>query len=125
MASSPNLLNYSGNLVISAPNRSSVVPYLTGGVGGLTLFERRNLVVDDTETFLTGNVGGGHRLACRPLGPSRRLPLHRRAIQRRCAGLLRPRRALRASRLRGRVCLNVGRVSQSKFEREGIGVAKC
>lgn len=56
---SPNLLNYSGNLVISAPNRSSVVPYLTGGVGGLTMFERRAVTVDDAETFLTGNVGGG------------------------------------------------------------------
>ena len=56
---SPNLLNYSGNLVISAPNRSSVVPYLTGGVGGLTMFERRPLIVGDAETFLTGNVGGG------------------------------------------------------------------
>jgi len=56
---SPDLLNYSGNLVISAPNRSSVVPYLTGGVGGLTLFERRELVVNDGATFLTGNVGGG------------------------------------------------------------------
>jgi len=56
---SPNLLNYSGNLVISAPNRSSVVPYITGGVGGLTMFERRPLIVNDPETFLTGNVGGG------------------------------------------------------------------
>src|ERR1043166_1428979 len=28
---SPDLLNYSGNLVVSAPNRSSVVPYVTGG----------------------------------------------------------------------------------------------
>ena len=35
------------------------MPYVTGGVGGLTLFERRALVVDDAETFLTGNVGGG------------------------------------------------------------------
>ena len=35
----PTLLNYSGNLVVSAPNRSSVVPYVTGGVGGLTLFD--------------------------------------------------------------------------------------
>ncbi len=26
----PNLLNYSGNLVLSAANRSSVVPYVTG-----------------------------------------------------------------------------------------------
>jgi hypothetical protein len=56
---SPHLLNYSGNLVVSAPTGSSVVPYVAGGVGGLTLFERRALVVDDTETFLTGNVGGG------------------------------------------------------------------
>ena len=55
----PNLLNYSGNLVVSVPNRSSVVPYLTGGVGGQTLFERRVLVVNDSTTFLTGNVGGG------------------------------------------------------------------
>ena len=56
---SPNLLNYSGNLVVSAPTGTSVVPYVTGGAGGLTLFERRALVVDDSETFLTGNVGGG------------------------------------------------------------------
>ena len=56
---SPDSLNYSGNLVISAPNRSSVVPYLTGGVGGQTLFEQRVLAVNDSTTFLTGNVGGG------------------------------------------------------------------
>jgi hypothetical protein len=56
---SPDSLNYSGNLVISAPNRSSVVPYLTGGVGGQTLFEQRVLDVNDATTFLTGNVGGG------------------------------------------------------------------
>jgi len=55
----PNLLNYSGNLVVSAPNRSSVVPYVVGGVGGLSLFERAGLGINDTETFLTGNVGGG------------------------------------------------------------------
>jgi hypothetical protein len=56
---SPNLLNYSGNLVLSAANRSSVVPYVTGGVGGLTLFDKASLGINDTETFLTGNVGGG------------------------------------------------------------------
>lgn len=55
----PNLLNYSGNLVLSAPNRSSVVPYVTGGVGGLSLFEKATLGINGTETFLTGNVGGG------------------------------------------------------------------
>lgn len=56
---SPNLLNYSGNVVLSAPNQSSVVPYVTGGVGGLSVFERAGLGINDTETFLTGNVGGG------------------------------------------------------------------
>ena len=56
---SPNLLNYNANLVLSAANRTSVVPYLTGGVGGMTMFERESLAVDDVETFLTGNVGGG------------------------------------------------------------------
>jgi Outer membrane protein beta-barrel domain len=55
----PHLLNYSGNLVVSAPNRTSVVPYLTGGVGGLSLFEKEDLGITGTESFLTGNVGGG------------------------------------------------------------------
>ena len=36
-----------------------MVPYLTGGVGGLTMFERPGLTSTDAETFLTGNVGGG------------------------------------------------------------------
>ena len=55
----PNLLNYSGNLVLSAANHSSVVPYVTGGVGGLSLFDTASLGINNTETFLTGNVGGG------------------------------------------------------------------
>jgi hypothetical protein len=55
----PDILNYSGNLVVSAANRSSVVPYVTGGVGGLSLFEKAGLGINDTETFLTGNVGAG------------------------------------------------------------------
>jgi len=55
----PNLLNFSGNVVVSAANRSSIVPYVTGGVGGLTLFEKASLGINNTDTFLTGNVGGG------------------------------------------------------------------
>ena len=55
----PNLLNYSGNVVLSAPTGHSLVPYATGGVGGLSLFERASLGINGTETFLTGNVGGG------------------------------------------------------------------
>jgi hypothetical protein len=55
----PNLLNYTGNVVISAANRSSVIPYVTGGAGGLSLFETTGLGITGTETFLTGNVGAG------------------------------------------------------------------
>jgi len=55
----PDMLNYSGNLVVSAANRSSVVPYATGGVGGLSVFDKPELGIANTETFLTGNVGGG------------------------------------------------------------------
>ena len=55
----PNLLNFSGNVVVSAANHSSVVPYVTGGIGGLTLFEKASLGINNTDTFLTGNVGGG------------------------------------------------------------------
>jgi hypothetical protein len=55
----PNTFNYSGNLVVSAPTGHSVVPFVTGGVGGLTMFSREALGIGDTETFLTGNVGGG------------------------------------------------------------------
>jgi hypothetical protein len=55
----PHIVNYSGNLVVSAPNRNSVVPYLTAGVGGLSLLEKADLGISGTETFLTGNVGGG------------------------------------------------------------------
>jgi len=55
----PNLVSYSGNLVVSAPTHSAVVPYVTGGVGGLTLLDTESLGINDTTTFLTGNVGGG------------------------------------------------------------------
>jgi hypothetical protein len=55
----PNTLTYSGNLVLSAPTNSSIVPYVTGGVGGLTLLQKASLGINTTETFWTGNVGGG------------------------------------------------------------------
>ena len=54
----PHFLNYSGNLIVSA-GRGSVVPYATAGLGGLSLFERAEVGVNDTTTFLTSNVGGG------------------------------------------------------------------
>lgn len=55
----PNMLNYSGNVVVSAANRTSVVPYVTAGVGGLSVFEKATLGINQTETFFTSNVGGG------------------------------------------------------------------
>jgi hypothetical protein len=56
---SPNQLGYSGNLVLSVPTHSPFVPYVTGGIGGLTMFERASLGVNGTRTFLTGDAGGG------------------------------------------------------------------
>lgn len=55
----PNMLTYSGNVVVSASTGHSVIPYVTGGIGGLTMFERPEVGVNDALTFLTGNVGGG------------------------------------------------------------------
>ena len=56
---SPSLLNYSGNVVLSAAYGGSLVPYVTGGVGGLTVFDEPSLGIADRTTFFTGNVGGG------------------------------------------------------------------
>jgi len=55
----PSTLSYAGNLVLSLPTHSSVVPYATGGVGGLTMFKQASLGINSNDTFLTGNVGGG------------------------------------------------------------------
>ena len=55
----PNALTYAGNVVVSAPTHASVVPYVTGGVGGLTVFDRPALGIANTDSYLTGNVGGG------------------------------------------------------------------
>jgi opacity protein-like surface antigen len=56
----PNMLSYTGNLVVPlVAGRQSVVPYATAGIGGLTLFERQEVGIDGTDTFFTANVGGG------------------------------------------------------------------
>ena len=54
----PHFLNYSGNVIVS-PAHGSVVPYATAGIGGLSLFEKAEVGVADTSSFLTTNVGGG------------------------------------------------------------------
>ena len=55
----PNLLSYGGSLVLSSANRSSLVPYVTAGVGALIMFDKADLAINETQTFLMGNVGGG------------------------------------------------------------------
>jgi len=55
----PNLVNYSGNLVLHVANPTAITPYVTGGVGGLTVFDTAALGITKTDTFLTGNVGAG------------------------------------------------------------------
>ena len=55
----PNMLSYTANVVVSPWAGHSIVLYGTGGLGGLTMFERPGVGVLSDETFLTGNVGGG------------------------------------------------------------------
>lgn len=55
----PHLLSYTGSLVLSAPTGSAFVPYLAGGIGGLTLSKRASLDITDRANFLVGNFGGG------------------------------------------------------------------
>jgi opacity protein-like surface antigen len=55
----PDMVSYSGNAVVSLPTHSSVVPYVTGGVGGLTVLANDDFDIPDHQTFLTGNVGAG------------------------------------------------------------------
>lgn len=57
---SPSTLLYNANLIFNTRDRRhTVVPYLTGGLGGVTLFSESALGIDDTEHRLAGNVGGG------------------------------------------------------------------
>jgi outer membrane protein with beta-barrel domain len=56
---SPNVLSYTGNVVVSPFHGRGFYPYAAGGVGGLTMFVRPQLGINDDETFLSGNVGGG------------------------------------------------------------------
>ena len=55
----PDVLSYTGNVVVSLPSGSPVVPYVTGGVGGLSLFSREAFGINETETLFATNVGGG------------------------------------------------------------------
>jgi opacity protein-like surface antigen len=59
----PHTLAYNGNVAFSPLGSDHrLVPYVTGGGGGFTVFSRdevSQLGVAHDETFFTGNVGGG------------------------------------------------------------------
>jgi hypothetical protein len=59
----PSMWSYIGNLVVSPVGSDrSIVPYATGGLGGLTMSpsgDVEQLGITSYETYLTGNVGGG------------------------------------------------------------------
>ena len=54
----PDVLSYTGNVVVSLPTGSPVVPYVTGGVGGARLFSREAFGFNETETLFATNGGG-------------------------------------------------------------------
>jgi len=60
---SPRTLAYEGNLVYHPRgNDHALVPYVTAGMGGLTMFTRealKNVGLRNDETFFTGNAGAG------------------------------------------------------------------
>jgi hypothetical protein len=60
---SPCMYAYSGNVVVTPLQASAViVPYLTAGIGGITLLgtdDVARLGIVDNATYLTGNLGGG------------------------------------------------------------------
>jgi hypothetical protein len=59
----PSMWSYNGNLVVNPGGSDrSIVPYATGGIGGLTMCPCGGvdpLGITTYETYLTGNVGGG------------------------------------------------------------------
>jgi hypothetical protein len=58
--SPPDMLAYQGNaLLYPFENDRRFVPYVTGGIGALSMFEKDEVGFDDDETFLTSNAGAG------------------------------------------------------------------
>jgi hypothetical protein len=55
----PNMLGYNGDIIVTPFRKTAFQPYAAAGIGGLTMFERPGVGIDNDETFLTGNVGGG------------------------------------------------------------------
>ena len=60
---SPSMFAYNGDLVVSVIGSDrAIAPYVTAGVGGLTLLTNANVTnlgIVNNETYFTGNAGGG------------------------------------------------------------------
>ena len=55
----PNMLSYTASALVTPWTFKRFAPYGAVGLGGLTMFARPALGVNDDETFLAGNFGGG------------------------------------------------------------------
>lgn len=72
----PHVLQYAGNVIVYAPTATSVTPYVTGGAGALTFFERPELGLYDTTSFVAGKRRRGREVGRRSaLGCACRLPV--------------------------------------------------
>lgn len=57
--STPTLLRYTGSVILYVPSSTAIAPFVTAGVGGLTVSEQDELGPQRKGTFLTGTAGGG------------------------------------------------------------------
>lgn len=55
----PNALNYNASALYYPIKWGSTFPFVAGGIGGLTMFERVGAGVTSDATFFTSNIGGG------------------------------------------------------------------
>jgi hypothetical protein len=67
---SPSTWMYHGNVVVNpGGNDRAIVPYVTGGLGALTLSRHRGgpeLGITEYKNYLTGNLGGGLKYFATP-----------------------------------------------------------
>ena len=64
----PDILTYSGNVVVNAVSHSAIVPCVTGGIGALTMYDRPEFGVNGTQTSWSGKAvtrSDAERRSCR------------------------------------------------------------
>ena len=79
----PNMLSYTANVVVSPWAGHSIVPYGTGGVGGLTMFERPGARRPKRRDIPDRQRRRRREVVCaeRTLGAPRRLSVRRDAVE--------------------------------------------